>query len=424
MLELLIIADDYTGALDTGVQFSASGARTCVVTDLSYDFQQNSADAEVIVIDTESRHIASYKAYQIVRGLAERAIAAGVPHIFKKTDSALRGNIGSELTALLDASGETVLPFVPSFPKMNRVSQDGILYIDGEPLENSVFRQDPFEPMKKSFIPDIIAEQSGVRTDVIRTGKRDELDVPEKRIAVYDCSTDRQMAGIAKRLRGRNRLKILAGRAGFASVLPAALDLTLKKTTEVLQADCLFAVCGSVNPITVRQLDYAEENGFRRFRLTAQQKLQEGYWKTKQGEKELAALLDEAVKERVCVVDSNDLPDRRDTVNFAVDHNITDEVLRKLIPASLGEVMKGRMERLPKAALMIMGGDTLMGFFRLMGITMVEPVTELFPGTVLSRFSLNGESYQVVSKSGGFGRETLLADLEKLVVKNKEEEKC
>ena len=38
MVKLLIIADDFTGALDTGVQFAAGGAETRVVTNTDYDF--------------------------------------------------------------------------------------------------------------------------------------------------------------------------------------------------------------------------------------------------------------------------------------------------------------------------------------------------------------------------------------------------
>lgn len=43
MVRLLIIADDFTGALDTGVQFATRGATTRVVTNADYDFKQ--ADA-------------------------------------------------------------------------------------------------------------------------------------------------------------------------------------------------------------------------------------------------------------------------------------------------------------------------------------------------------------------------------------------
>ena len=38
MEKLLIIADDFTGALDTGIQFAAYGARTEIMTDTDMEF--------------------------------------------------------------------------------------------------------------------------------------------------------------------------------------------------------------------------------------------------------------------------------------------------------------------------------------------------------------------------------------------------
>ncbi|WP_276693477.1 four-carbon acid sugar kinase family protein, partial [Acidaminococcus massiliensis] len=57
-MELLILADDLTGALDTGIQFVAAGASTRVVLDPHYDLRQVDPDVQVLVVDTESRHIA------------------------------------------------------------------------------------------------------------------------------------------------------------------------------------------------------------------------------------------------------------------------------------------------------------------------------------------------------------------------------
>ena len=117
---LLIIADDFTGALDTGVQFAARGIRTQVVLDTEIDFA--SQNAEVLVIDTETRHLPADKAYDIVYQLTKRCLKTDIHYIYKKTDSALRGNIGAELAALLDASGCRQLPFLPAFPQLNRIT--------------------------------------------------------------------------------------------------------------------------------------------------------------------------------------------------------------------------------------------------------------------------------------------------------------
>lgn len=51
MVKLFIIADDFTGALDTGVQFATRGARTRVITDPAADLRQNAQDAQVLVMD-------------------------------------------------------------------------------------------------------------------------------------------------------------------------------------------------------------------------------------------------------------------------------------------------------------------------------------------------------------------------------------
>ncbi|MBQ2617500.1 MAG: hypothetical protein IJF90_11650, partial [Synergistaceae bacterium] len=62
MLQLLIIADDFTGALDTGVQFSALGAKSLVVTEPDYDLK-NAEGIDVLIFDSETRHVEPKKAY-------------------------------------------------------------------------------------------------------------------------------------------------------------------------------------------------------------------------------------------------------------------------------------------------------------------------------------------------------------------------
>ena len=56
---------------------------------------------------------------------------------------------------------------------------------------------------------------------------------------------------------------MLAGCAGFAAFLPELLGLSDGSVVEVPQLDPrLLVLCGSVNPITLRQMDTAEKAGF------------------------------------------------------------------------------------------------------------------------------------------------------------------
>ena len=67
MVKLLIIADDFTGALDTGVQFAARGAATRVITDPAFAFAGAEPGLQVLVLDAETRHVAPEQAYAVVR---------------------------------------------------------------------------------------------------------------------------------------------------------------------------------------------------------------------------------------------------------------------------------------------------------------------------------------------------------------------
>lgn len=94
MIKILIIADDFTGALDTGVKFSSAGARTKVIMDVEMEFTTET-EAEALVLCAPTRHLPAQEAYRMIRRITERATAAGIGCILKKTDSALRGNIGA-----------------------------------------------------------------------------------------------------------------------------------------------------------------------------------------------------------------------------------------------------------------------------------------------------------------------------------------
>ena len=73
------------------------GAATKVTTNALCSLEDY-AEAEVLVIDAETRHLAPGTARDLVRSIAKRANDAGIPHLYKKTDSAfLSANVPSRL---------------------------------------------------------------------------------------------------------------------------------------------------------------------------------------------------------------------------------------------------------------------------------------------------------------------------------------
>lgn len=422
MVTLLIIADDFTGALDTGVQFAASGANTRVVTSPNYDIRRLDPSVQVLVIDAETRHLPPKEAYDIVYDITKRAADLDIPYLYKKTDSALRGNIGSELTAMMDAAGGKTLSFLPAFPKMKRWTRDGIHYIDGMPVSESVFGKDPFEPVTCSYIPQIIEMQSKVKVRVKAVRdinglniKNNEYKQEGQEIIVWDAKTDSELETLGSYLYETDQMHLTAGCAGFAAVLPKLLGLKGTKRQDAKLTPKLLIICGSVNPITAAQLDYAEKHGLTRYRLKPEEMLTKGFWSGISGQDMLARWEMVLEQESCLILDSNDMPGKESKEDYAKAQGFSLDEMRVRIATAYGHILKALMDRGLDSTLLITGGDTLLGCMEELGIKEMEPVSEVAPGAVLSEFTLENKKYQVISKSGGFGQETLLADLAKKI---------
>lgn len=417
MIKLLIIADDFTGALDTGVQFAVNGVATRVDTGYDIDYSSLEQETEVLVLDAETRHLRAEEAYKIVARAVSDAKRAGVPYIYKKTDSALRGNIGAELTAMYDMADGKRIHFVPAFPRMNRITRKGIHYIDEVPVGESVFGRDPFEPVRESSVTRIIQAQSTAPVYLIGNGNAE--DFGSGGIFVYDMETDDQMEETAKKLFIQNELNFCAGCAGFASVLPGLLGLKGKVPKLPELSSRLLVACGSVNPITVSQLDYAEKTGVPRIRLSGEQKLSKEWAESEAADGCIKHWTELCMKKGVCILDSNEEPGDNSTGKYRTEKGIGLDEARRNIASNIGVMVKRLLDSGLEATLLITGGDTLKGFLEKVEISRLYPICEVMPGTVVSGFWYRDKVYYVISKSGGFGKESLIGDLLKWIAKEK-----
>lgn len=412
MTQLLILADDFTGALDTGVQFASSGAATRVITGQNVSLAEYAGTCEVLVVDAETRHLAAGEAYAVVLGYVSQAIKLEIPHIYKKTDSALRGNIGAELAAVLDASGEEALPFLPAFPQMERNTVAGIHYIRGVPVAESVFGADPFEPVRCSRVTELIGLQTHIPAASYPALTMDTPLPEEKGIWVFDAASVEDLQEAASRLAKENRLHILAGCAGFGAVLPRLLQLGTGKPRPIPKLGENFTViCGSVNPITVAQVAYAELRGFSHQRLEPEQKLSSGYWQTAAGEEMLEKLYRMLEENPHRILDTNDLGSNQKTAEYAARFGMDIQDIRRAVSGTIGYLVSRLFSHEAVGTLLITGGDTLLQCMDYMGVHEIEPLGEMDAGVVLSRFCYQGFTRYVISKSGGFGAENLLTEL-------------
>ncbi|MBQ7221681.1 MAG: four-carbon acid sugar kinase family protein [Synergistaceae bacterium] len=391
MLKLLVVADDFTGALDSGVQFASLGAAVKVVTHPQYDLTQTEG-LDVLIFDAESRHKDSQTAYRIVHDFVKRVSDFGVEFVYKKTDSGLRGNIGAELAGAMDALGREEMAFVPAFPAMSRVTRDGVHYINGIPVAQSMFGSDPFEPVKSSYVHEIISSQ----TD-------------KKGIYVYDAETDGDMVAIAGHL-GHEGLRLTAGCAGFAGVLAHVLGYHGSPREVKGMPEKFVMLCGSVNPVTRAQMDYAGRFGFVYRALSPEQKLSPTWPGSPECSEAARRWLGE-FGESHAILDANNPDETEATNEYIRTHSLTVEEVRLNISRAIAGAGKALMDEGLDARLMCVGGDTLLALMEAVGVHELVPLCEEELGVVLTSFSYGGKSYYIMTKSGGFGEPDLLVKL-------------
>lgn len=410
---LLIIADDFTGALDTGVQFAARGIKTRVV--VGADAALTHQNADVLVVDTETRHLPAAQAYAAVEGLVQRAKYAGFAYLYKKTDSALRGNVGAELTALLSASGSRQLAFLPAFPQMNRVTKNGVQYIDGVPVTESPFGVDPFEPVRHAAVTDLLAEQTDLPAASFPALAADGSVPAEDGILVFDAATVDELRSTGRALLNNGGLRVLAGCAGFGAVLPELLGLGGADVTCPALDPRLLVICGSVNAITLAQLDKAEQAGFTRLRLTPHQKLMPDYWRSADGRMTLDHIEETLAAHPYNIIETNDEGGNEPTATAADALGLTREEMRVRIASGVGQLVGALFASPAVGTLLLTGGDTLLQCMNSVGVHELEPICEMEHGVVLARFGCGGTTRYVITKSGGFGQADLLTALAKRI---------
>jgi uncharacterized protein YgbK (DUF1537 family) len=221
---LTIVADDLTGACDTGALFAARGPVPVTV------WPRRAVEAAVRVIDTESRTAISLEAADRVTAVAARARAG---FWFKKIDSTLRGPIGPEVDALMRGTGATTAIVCPAFPAQRRVVLDRTLLVRGVPVAETPIGRDPHFPRGTSSVVDLLRPQldralAWIPIDQLRAGA-DALAARVRRLSgtviIADAESDADLDALVEAALAATPVPLLVGSAGLALALAARLGL-------------------------------------------------------------------------------------------------------------------------------------------------------------------------------------------------------
>lgn len=267
-----VIADDLTGANDTGVQFARHGARTLVPLDW-HDLAALGRAADVLVLNTNSRGLPPDVAARRARVAAEALRKARVEAIYKKIDSTCRGNVGAELEAILDVYAVPMTVLAPSFPPAYRAVRDGVLTVKGTPVHRTAIGRDPVTPVRESHLPTLLGSQlcrpiyplclsilRGPVTQAAKTLKTYREGPPG--VILADAVTVRDLDRLASLLVREGLTQVVAGSAGLAMALSAVLSWPHRKRDSYPAAHGpTLLVLGSPNPVSLEQVAWVERRG-------------------------------------------------------------------------------------------------------------------------------------------------------------------
>ncbi|MFZ2781805.1 MAG: four-carbon acid sugar kinase family protein [Rectinemataceae bacterium] len=407
-----IIADDFTGAGDSAVQFGSVGKPVRLLLDAPAE-NIRSRILAAIVVDTETRFLSADEAYIRVAAVTLDLRKAGSHSFYKKIDSTLRGNPADEIAAVMDAAGYRFAVVAPSAPLNKRTVVNGICYVDGQPLSATAAAHDPFTPVTESRIANILERRfpgavRELRLDLVRAGKNAlESRVAEgisngARVFVADAETIADLKAIAEL---SSQVGVLfVGSSGLADAIAkkdagqqSSLRLSLPRfprgktlfvngsvtPTSNIQCECLLRL-GGVFEITVNSMSALSAPSAER--------------------KRLLDLLAKAPSRNSLLIRTS-RPDGPEANDLSIKE------AGVAISCFLGDLALEAARLHNVRFLFASGGDTAARIMKVLGAESIDFVSEIFPGLPFGYFHsvALGRRIYFISKSGGFGDQDAMA---------------
>lgn len=415
MVRVGIIADDYTGAADTGVQFAKKRLKTTIVRDLKR-IGEITERVDVLVFDTESRGDPREVAYEKVALASEEFKKMGAELLYKKIDSTLRGNLGVELDAAMDTLAVSAVILCPAYPKNGRITVGGFHLKNLSLIEETEVAKDPESPVRQSHIPTLIRSQSGKRVSLVDIGivsrgvKRVKGEVVRQltggsQIIVVDAISQGDLKIIAQTIASLDQPVLVCGSGGLAEELPEALGLGVDG------GECVVVIAGSVSEVTAQQIRRAAKTlNVKVVTIDVHRSLRGEEAKSL----EVARVVDDAEKalhagRDVIIRLAESLSALEEAKESGRGLGLTDREMRTQMGHILGSTSQAIMKGGNVCGMVVTGGETAFHVYTALDVLEVRVEEEVLPGIpVVTIVGGPACGTRVVTKAGAFGDEDAL----------------
>lgn len=396
----LIIADDLTGALDTTVAFADRGLR-CEVA-LSTEFVESIIDAEVIGCNAQTRTLSAEQAAKNTTSITQKFVELGFTNLYKKIDSTLRGNIGSETIATLDSRLFDIAIICPTFPDMNRTVENGVLNIGGlshiDSSSEIIHLPSLLEEQTNEHIGHLLLSEVTEGAETIEH-RISNLFSENIRIIACDAATDSNLNTLIEAAERSSYRILLVGSGGLASVMASR---TVRNTFATRSGgfDCIagpvLTVCGSLNELSQRQIHQLGANT-----TTV----------------ELSAQSDTTIDQQIIETCTSEIANGCDVV-LTWDDPIGIALVIESAQSALefvsriATVASAIVRDVKPAGLVLVGGETAYLTLKMLQATSIEVLGEALNGIPVGVVKGGvADSVTLTTKAGGFGDENAVLKL-------------
>lgn len=377
MKKMLLIADDFTGANDSGIKIVQRGYDASISLNCNEKF-----DSNINIIDTETRNLNKSQAYDIVdKTISNLENLSDYLVIYKKVDSTLRGNIRSEYEAIYKYLNPQYVIFAPAHPNLGRTTKDGIQYVNGKRILDTEFSQDPEKPVTNDNIKNILADKMHHHyIDEIRK----DLNI-KPGINTFDCEIYDDLLKIAQKSLEIDQRVLFIGSAGLCDALFD--ELIIKKP--------VVGIVGSVSSQNKESIEYCKKMGVPVIKITLMDYVNNSY---KNKVDQVICLLKE--NKDVIIVTSKDRIDYIETLEYLRENNLkTDLILSKLLKS----ISISLINEVDISGVFTSGGTTSIEFLKSIGATGTNLIDEIENGVIMNKIKGVSNDLYLVTKAGAFG---------------------
>jgi uncharacterized protein YgbK (DUF1537 family) len=409
-----IIADDFTGAGDSAVQFISRDHPVRMVPAASKR-EYFAAGKYSLVVNSDSRDLSPPEAYDKVCHITKTLRDLGHRNFFKKIDSTLRGNIVHETMAVMKTMGYRFAVVSPAAPRNRRTVINGRCLVDGMPIpigeKTDGYSFSPEETritllFEKNY-PGAVRE---IRLPLLRGGKDALITFVKNavnegvQIFILDAAEMSDLCTAAALSALPSCLFV--GASGLAEALGRNGSPGIPRMPRFKKREMFFMI-GSVTPTSARQCRLLKESGKVKEVICNSQTVITN--PDKETERLMNCFVEISSSDTVLVRTSGqDAPDDQDAADYKRGRIISD-------------FLSGIAEKFIRARnvkfIFASGGECAGKIIASLDVDVIELVGEILPGLPCGRFysKILRRNLYFVSKSGGFGTPRTLVEIVELM---------